>query len=127
LFKPDLANFDYYVKPMVKAVSQFRDAFPQADILVVSTGDKAFRYNGQYATAKGVVPLLKVQQQIARQAGVNFWNFFLNMGGEGSMIKWVEGDTALANRDYTHVNFKGGQRIATLLFNTLMNAYQGKK
>ncbi len=127
LYKPEIENFEYYVKPMVKAVSQFRDAFPQADVLMVSTGDKAFRYNGQYATAKGVLPLLKKQQQIAQQSNVNFWNFFLNMGGEGSMIQWVEGDTTFANKDYTHVNFKGGKKIATLLFNALMNAYQYKK
>ena len=127
LFKPNLDNFDFYLKPMIKAVSQFRDAFPQADILMLSTGDKAFRYNGQYATAKGVIPLLQTQQQIAAQAQVNFWNFYLNMGGEGSMIKWVEGDTSFANRDYTHVNFRGGKKIAGLLFNTLMNAYKGDK
>ena len=127
LFKPNIDNFDFYVKPMVKGVSQFRDAFPQADVLMVSTGDKAFRYNGQYATATGVIPLLKVQQQVAQQTGVNFWNFFLNMGGEGSMIQWVEGDTTFANKDYTHVNFKGGKKIATLLFNALMNAYNDKK
>lgn len=127
LFKPNLDNFDFYVKPMVKAVSQFRDAFPQADILMLSTGDKAFRYNGQYATAKGVIPLLQVQQQVSAEAHINFWNFYLNMGGEGSMIKWVEGDTAFANKDYTHVNFRGGKKIAGLLFNTLMNAYKSYK
>lgn len=127
LFKPNLDNFNFYLKPMVKAVSQFRDAFPQGDILMLSTGDKAFRYNGQYATAKGVVPLLQVQQQIAAEAHINFWNFYLNMGGEGSMINWVEGDTAFANKDYTHVNFRGGKKIAGLLFNTLMNAYKSYK
>lgn len=127
LFKPDLDNFDSYEKPMVKAVSQFRDAFPQADILMLSTGDKAFKYNGVYTTAKGVLPLLRVQQQVAAETGVNFWNFFQNMGGEGSIIKWVEGDTALANKDYTHVNARGGRKIASLLFNSLMNAYKGYK
>lgn len=127
LFKPNLDNFDFYVKPMVKAVSQFRDAFAQADILMLSTGDKAFRYSGQYQTAKGVVPLLQVQQQVAAEAHINFWNFYLNMGGKGSMIKWVEGDTAYANKDYTHVNFRGGKKIAGLLFNTLMNAYKSYK
>ena len=64
---------------------------------------------------------------MAAEAHINFWNFYLNMGGEGSMIKWVEGDTAFANKDYTHVNFRGGKKIAGLLFNTLMNAYKAYK
>ncbi|MEO7310650.1 MAG: hypothetical protein ABIX01_09640 [Chitinophagaceae bacterium] len=124
LFNPDMTNFKYYEKPIAKAFQQFNSAFPQADILLVSTGDKAFRYDGSYKTAKGVIPLLNNQQQIAVASGVNFWNLFLNMGGENSMVTWVEGSPKMANVDYTHVNWKGGKKIAEMLYNTIMHAYQ---
>jgi len=127
LYKPTAENFDYYLKPMTGAINLFKTAFPQSDILMVSTGDKAFRYDGAYKTAKGVLPLLNTQQQIAASTGVNFWNLYLNMGGENSMIGWVEGEQKLANKDYTHVNRLGGKKIAELLYNTLLHAYQKNK
>ncbi len=127
LFKPGADDFTYYSKPMTTAIELFRNGFPKSDILMVSTGDKAFRYNGVYKTAKGVLPLLYTQQQIAASTGINFWNLYLNMGGENSMIEWVEGEKKMANKDYTHVNWQGGKKIAELIYNTLLHAYQTNK
>lgn len=42
------------------------------------------------------------------------------MGGEGSMAGLVHQKPALANYDYTHINFRGGKYIANLLFETLV-------
>jgi hypothetical protein len=45
------------------------------------------------------------------------------MGGENSMVSWVDETPPLANKDYTHVNFRGAHRIAELLFTYLMSEY----
>jgi hypothetical protein len=108
---------------MMEAIRKLKEAFPEADLLLISSGDKAFKYNGQYQTAKGLFPLLETQQRIAQNSEVNFWNLYMAMGAAGSMIKWVEGDTAYANRDYTHVNWKGGKKIATLLYKEIEKAF----
>jgi hypothetical protein len=39
------------------------------------------------------------------------------------MVKWVEGDTVFANKDYTHPNRRGGEKIAKLLYGRLMEQY----
>lgn len=68
----------------------------------------------------GIKHLVRYQQHLAAEEGVAFWNLFEAMGGEGSMARMVEADPPMANHDYTHINFRGGKRIAGLLFEALM-------
>lgn len=45
---------------------------------------------------------------------------FEAMGGDGSMVKMVNAKPAMANYDYTHINFRGGKHLAKLLYETLI-------
>jgi len=123
LFKPKLVDFDWYEKPMTSIVEKLRQGFPGASVLVVSTADKSFRYNGQMETALGVEPLLHVQNRVAFNTQSSFWNLYRAMGGRNAMVQWVEGDTALANKDYTHFNHRGARKIGTMLFETIMKEF----
>ena len=124
LWRPNSTNFKYYEGPMIEAVQKLKRGFPNADIMIVTTGDKAFRYGGEYSSAKGIPPLLNIQHTIADSTDVHLWNLFHAMGGEGSIIKWVNASPPLANKDYTHVNFKGGKQLAQLLYNAIMDAVE---
>ena len=76
-----------------------------------------------YATDPSVPLLVNTQQHIAEKNNLAFWSLYDAMGGNGSMVKWVEGDTALANKDYTHFNFKGAHKVGKLLFSKIMSEY----
>jgi hypothetical protein len=67
--------------------------------------------------------LLAAQRSLAERNHAAFWNLYEAMGGENSMVSWVEESPALANKDYTHVNFRGAHKIAGLLFDYLMQQY----
>ncbi|MEI6948677.1 hypothetical protein V9K67_15900 [Paraflavisolibacter sp. H34] len=123
LYKPALQDFASYREPMEEVVEKFEQAFPGASTLLVSTADKSFRYGGKMATALGVEPLLETQNEVALNTRSNLWNLYRAMGGRNSMVRWVEGDTTLANKDYTHVNRPGARRIGTLLFEAIMKEY----
>jgi hypothetical protein len=43
------------------------------------------------------------------------------MGGEGTMVNWVKAKKPLANKDYTHLTFRGGKQLATLFCKALMS------
>lgn len=124
LYKPENTKYDWYGKTMVKVVDSLRRIFPQTSILIVGTADKSYRKQGKYVTAPGVKALLKVQHSVAETRGMAYWNLYSAMGGDGAMAKWVEGDTALANRDYTHFNFRGASKVGALLYKAIMNEYQ---
>jgi hypothetical protein len=86
-------------------------------------GDKSYRKDGVYQTDPSVPILVKAQKRMAEENKLAFWSLYDAMGGSGSMVKWVEGDTAFANRDYTHFNFKGAHKVGKLLFSKLMTEY----
>lgn len=123
LFRPNLTDFSWYEKMMLPTLKKIKAAFPETDILLISTADKGFNYDGSWHTAKGVKPLINVQYDMAQNTGADFLNLYNAMGGEDAIVKWVQGDTVYANKDYTHVNFRGGKRLADLIFNAIMKEY----
>ncbi len=123
LFKPDLTDFKWYEKPMKNAVNSIKQAFPKTSILIVGSADKAARYDGEYLTQKGVLPLIEVQNQIALETQTNFWSLYNAMGGRNSIIKWVNSNPPLANLDYTHLTHKGAAQVARIFFEKLMQVY----
>jgi lysophospholipase L1-like esterase len=96
-----------------------------ADVLLMGCADRAFRYGSDYATATGMSSIIAMQQQIAYENGVAFYNSFASMGGEGSMVKWVDSKPPLAYKDYMHPNDKGSEIMGRSMFDAIM--YEVKK
>lgn len=117
-------NYRGYEQKMISAVERLKASFPQSGILIMSIGDRAYK-NPQTQKMESSLPhinaLLECQRNIARTTGVAFWNVFEAMGGDGGMVKMVNSKPALANKDYTHINFNGGRFIAGQLFNALVD------
>ncbi len=116
-------SYGWYARAMTRVVDRMQRAFPNASILIVGMSDKSSRIDGEFQTDPSVPLLLTAQQQLARRNHAAFWNLFEAMGGENSMVSWVEESPPLANKDYTHVNSRGAHKIAGLLFNFLMQQY----
>lgn len=106
---------------MRTSLQHVKAAFPQASILVVSVGDRDYRTEtGDLRTMSGIKNMVRYQQNLAAEERVAFWNLWEAMGGEGSMATLVHATPALANHDYTHINFKGGRHLAALLYDALL-------
>ncbi|QHS62115.1 SGNH/GDSL hydrolase family protein [Chitinophaga agri] len=124
LWKPELTDYDWYGGPMRKVIDSLRNDIPNASFLVISTADKSYKKSGNYVTAPGVTALLKVQHDLAKSHGTAYWNLYAAMGGHNSMIRWVEGDPVLANKDYTHFNRQGAAKVGALLYKAMMDEYK---
>lgn len=118
-----VTDYSWYERGMLDVVNHFKKAMPNTSILLVSTGDKSIRKNGKYETDPSIPLVIETQKRVAQKTGVAFWNLYEAMGGYNSMVKWVQGDTVLANRDYTHPNFRGAKKVADLLYKHLMAQY----
>ncbi|WP_195809230.1 SGNH/GDSL hydrolase family protein [Hymenobacter polaris] len=116
-------SYGWYERAMTRVVDRLQRACPAASILIVGMSDKSSRIDGEFVTDLSVPRLLKAQRRLAERNHAAFWNLFEAMGGENSMVSWVEESPALANRDYTHVNSRGARKIARLLFDYLMAEY----
>jgi hypothetical protein len=114
----DMLQYGWYRTRMIQVVNHLRSCFPETDFLLLGVSDCCNQYNGEFQTMPAVLALLHAQRQVARQAGIPFWNTFGAMGGENSMVKFV--DKGWASKDYTHMSFRGGREIARSLINALL-------
>ena len=105
---------------MCDVIKRIKRDCPGSGILVVSVGDRCERRDGAMRTMRGVLAMVKYQRLIAAESGVAFWSMFDAMGGEGSIVKMVEGKPREANGDYTHINFLGGRRLAGYFYDALL-------
>lgn len=117
-------NYTWYEKRMKKVVNHLKECFPGVAILIVSTADKATKYDLEMKTDSAVVPLTLAQKKYAIQAQAGYVNLYTLMGGDGSMVKWVEDVPASANKDYTHFNFRGAKKISSMIYNQIYSGYE---
>lgn len=120
---PKVTDYSWYERGMNNVIKHIQASFPETSILLISVGDKSYRKNGVYETDPSVPILVEAQKRMAKDNKIAFWSLYDAMGGYGSMVKWVQGDTAYANKDYTHFNFRGAHKAGKLLFTKLMEEY----
>ena len=120
-------DYSWYEKEMSKVIQHYKEAFPKASILMISTHDKAMKKGSSFVTDPSILKLLAAQKKIAAENKVAIWSLFDAMGGQNSMPKWVEANPPLASRDYTHFNNQGAQKVAGLLSDAIIGAYNKSK
>ncbi len=105
------SDFTSYIKGMTRLINKMKQAFPDTPILLLSVSDRSQRRQGEFVTMPVIPLLIQAQEKIAYDNKLLFWNLFEAMGGENSMARFANGKPALANKDYTHLNFAGGRVI----------------
>ncbi|MEO5893544.1 MAG: hypothetical protein ABIQ31_25040 [Ferruginibacter sp.] len=124
LFRPNDKNFNWYGRVFEQVTKKFRSCFPTADFVIVSTADRAFRYQGEYKSAIGIDSLIKLQAAVAYQTGSCFYNQFETMGGHNSIVDWASRKPSLANKDYVHPNHRGAEILGQYFFEAIMDDYR---
>ena len=118
-------DYSQYTRQMKDVVDHMKQAFPQAGILIVGVGDREDKLaDGRLHTMPGILALSRYQQNLAADCRVAFWDLFKAMGGEGSIKRMADMKPAEAGKDYTHINVRGGNRIAGILFKTLVYGHE---
>lgn len=124
LFKPNDKNFNWYARLVMPSIKKLKSSFGNADFLIISTADRAFRYDGEYKSAIGIDSLIKLQAGIAYETGACFYNQFATMGGHNSIVQWADTTPSLANKDYVHPNHRGAAVLAQYFFEAIMKDYK---
>ena len=121
---PDSKDLNWYINPMINVVQRLKRSFPDAAILLMGVSDRSAKIDGDDRTMESIPIMIAAQREIARRSQVAFFNLFEAMGGENSMVSYVESDPPLANKDYTHLTFQGGRKVAGIFVKTLLNEFQ---
>jgi len=91
--------------------------------VVVGVGDVGKLTDGKAEAFTHIFKIKEAQKAASFKAGFAFFDLFEAMGGQGSMIKWANGDPKLAMSDYTHFNKPGGKKVADWLYKAIMSEY----
>ena len=108
MISADAKDFSWYESAMKGIIAKYKEAFPQASILILSVQDKSTKKGSKFVTDPTVFKLVEAQRRIAQTNGVAFWNLFESMGGTDSMNDWVE--KGLAEKDYAHMKLTGAKK-----------------
>ena len=104
---------------MNDCLRRIKKVMPNTDFLLISSGDRAFCYNGKWETAKGIQNLVYSQAKLAYNNKLYFYNLYTSMGGKGTITNWANIKPSLANKDYIHPNFRGAKVIGDILYNDI--------
>lgn len=107
-----------YIDRMKKVIANMREAFPDASIVVFSVSDRVQRSANGLHSLKGILKLVEFQRVLASECHVAYLNIHQIMGGKDGMIDFVS--KGLAAKDYTHMNYKGGEKIAEHIVQSIL-------
>ena len=116
----DTLGYDWYIDKMVKVINRLKVDFPKSSILLVSVSDHSSNQNGKFKTIPYIPIMRDAQREIAQTCEIAFWDLFSAMGGENSMLGFVNAAPPLAAKDYTHLTFRGGKKIAKQMADAIL-------
>ena len=107
------ATINGYVKTLRQQVRLLRACAPHASILFIGPSDMSTRIDGEMKTYPMVPYLDRMLRKMAHEEQIAYWSMYNAMGGENSMVKWVE--IGLAGSDYVHFTRSGANKIGKIL------------
>lgn len=117
------SNVEWTKKIITRQIQAIQKANPDADILFIGPADMAKQVDGQWKTYPGLALTIKTLRQVALENGVAYWDMHRVMGGNGSMMKWVEKEPALGFTDHIHFTRRGAAYMGDLFCAALRMHY----
>lgn len=117
-------NYSSYDKILTANIQHLKQYLRNVPVLVVGNADKASRLEGVLQTDPAVHGLIRAQRHAAIVTNSAFFDLFRAMGGNGSMVEWVNKQPPLASKDYVHFNPAGGKVVAKLLWKYFDTGWQ---
>ncbi|MCU1334963.1 MAG: hypothetical protein JWO19_544 [Bryobacterales bacterium] len=113
---------------MKSAVKRLQAALPEASILLMSPMDRGERNDqGEIQTIDALPRLVRIEERVADETGVAFFNTFQAIGGAGTMARWYAAEPRLVGSDYIHPMPAGAKIVGELLYGALRDGYNEYK
>lgn len=115
-------NYDAYGHKMTQVIRRIRKLYPRADIIIMGIGDRGQKSGGEIHSMSTIPSMIATQRSVAKATGVAFWDTQAAMGGRDAVVEWSRNKEV--NKDYIHMSFTGGKRLAHEFVNALNDAVQ---
>lgn len=119
---PARLDFSEYEEKIRQLIEHYRQAFPDVPILIIGPPDKGMGGPGHWVSDPSVPRITKAMRKAAIKSETAFISLYEVMGGQGSMVRWVEQERPrLASTDYTHFNYEGADKISRELLHIFLS------
>lgn len=113
-----VSDYSYYKRRLVKEINAVKKAVPGVSVLVIGPSDMSRNKGGAYISYPNIPAVRKAMFEAAVETNSAFWDLYTAMGGENSMVAWV--DKNYAAKDYTHFSSKGAKYVGEMLFEAIL-------
>ena len=117
IMQTGVSNYTNYAGQIEKMVAYVRQCFPTAAVLVLGVSDRSVKTDAGFEPMDAIPHMLDCQRRAARNTGAAFWPTCDAMRALGGMEQFVK--NGWAGKDYTHINYAGGRRVAWALFDAI--------
>lgn len=117
IMQKGVLQYASYGKQIEKVIAYVRQCFPSAAVLVMGVSDRAVKSDEGVETMDAIPYMIDCQRTAARNAEAAFWSTFDAMQAEGGIEEFVA--QGWAAKDFTHINYAGGRRVAWALFDAI--------
>lgn len=117
IMQAGVTNYTAYASQIEKMVAFVRQCFPGAAVLVLGVSDRSVKTDRGFEPMDAIPHMLAYQRQAAERSGAAFWPVCDAMRAQGGMEEFVR--RGWAGKDFTHINYAGGQRVAWALVDAL--------
>jgi lysophospholipase L1-like esterase len=117
------SNIEWTKKIITRQIQTIQKVNPDADILFIGPADMAHQKDGEWKTYAGLNMTIKALREVALDNGAAYWDMHRVMGGNGSMIKWVNKEPALGFTDHIHFTRRGAAYMGDLFCAALRMHY----
>ena len=118
IMQADRHNYSLYGEQVEKMISYVESCFPGAAVLVMGVSDRSQKGEDGIKPMESAKSLTQSQREAAEHKGVAFWDTYSAMQRMGAMTEFVA--NGWAGKDYTHINYAGGARIARELYYAIL-------
>ena len=117
IMQAGVLDYSGYARQIEKMVAYVRQCFPKAAVLILGVSDRSVKTDRGFEPMDAVPRMTEYQRRAARNAGAAFWPTSEAMRAQGGMERFVQ--NGWAGKDFTHINYEGGRRIARALVDAL--------
>lgn len=117
IMQAGVTGYRGYAAQIEKMVAYVRQCFPGAAVLILGVSDRSVKTDSGFEPMDAVPYMTESQRTAARNTGAAFWPTSEAMRAQGGMAEFVR--NGWAGKDYTHINYGGGRRVAWALYDAL--------
>ena len=91
-----------------------KELAPEARIVFIGPSDMSTMVGGKLQTYPRLPALVDSLRVSATSCGAAYWDIYGVMGGQNSMLQWVNARPALAGSDYVHFTLAGSKKVGDM-------------